>query len=103
MSRHLWLKIRVTADERERIQATAQATGMSASDYIRQRTLTCRLRPREHEREIIRHLARIGANLNQLARWANTNKHQAESLAVLIALERIRRDLSNLRGTPLCT
>lgn len=102
MSRNLWLKMRVNADERARIQSTAEAAGMTTSDFIRHRVLDYRLRSRGHEREVTLHLARLGANLNQLARWANTHKGDAESLEVLICLDRLRRELSDLKETLPC-
>ena len=45
----------------------------------------------EVERERTRELARIGNNLNQIARWANTHKRAVEAVEVighLIAIER---------------
>jgi hypothetical protein len=38
-------------------------------------------------------LARIGSNLNQLARWVNTYKRRAEALEVLMALTAFEREL----------
>ena len=38
----------------------------------------------EVERERTRELARIGANLNQIARWANTFKANAETVEMVI-------------------
>ena len=103
MSRNLWLKMRVSNDERAHIKSTAEAAGMTASDFIRHRVLDYRLRSRGHEREVTRHLARMGASINQLARWANTHKGHAESLEVLICLDRLRRELSELKETLPCT
>ena len=102
MSRDLFLKMRVSADERVHIKSTAKAAGMNASDFIRHRVLDYRLRPRGFEREVNLNLARIGANLNQLARWANTHKNHAEGLEVLICLDRLRRELSNFQETLPC-
>lgn len=48
--------------------------------------LDYRLRQTPLEKERVRQLARIGANLNQLARWANIHKSRAEALDVLTAL-----------------
>jgi hypothetical protein len=45
------------------------------------------------EKERLRQLARIGANLNQLARWANTHKRRAEALDILITLAALEREL----------
>ena len=102
MSRNLWLKMRVSADERAHIQSTAKAAGVTVSDFIRHRVLNYRLRSRGYEREVTLHLARIGANLNQLARWANTHKGDAESLEVLICLDRLRCELADLKETLPC-
>nr|WP_232221541.1 MobC family plasmid mobilization relaxosome protein [Desulfovibrio sp. 6_1_46AFAA] len=65
------------------------------TDFIRQRALDYRLRQTPLEKEHVRQLARIGANLNQLARWVNIHKSRAETidvLAALVSLERVLRD-----------
>ena len=40
-----------------------------------------------------RQIARIGNNLNQLARWANTHKPAAEAIAVIAHLVSVERSL----------
>ena len=50
----------------------------------------------EVERERTRELARIGANLNQIARWANTFKANADALEVIAHLVAIERALDTL-------
>jgi len=57
-----------------------------------------RLRRTPLEKERVRQLARIGANLNQVARWANTYKSQAEALQVLAALFSLERELRRYAG-----
>ena len=47
----------------------------------------------ELERERTRELARIGSNLNQIARWANTRKENAEAVEVVAHLVAIERAL----------
>ena len=47
----------------------------------------------EVERERIRELARIGSNLNQIARWANTHKGNVEAVEVIAHLVAIERAL----------
>ena len=47
---------------------------------------------------LVRELARVGNNLNQLARWANRDKGGVEALAVLARLVEIERELVALRG-----
>ena len=56
-----------------------------------------RERGREVERERTRELARIGNNLNQIARWANEHKSAADAVEVsrhLAAIELALRDLA---------
>lgn len=85
-TRSAWIKLRVTPAEKEAIAAKAAAQDQTVTDFIRQRALDYRLRQTPLEKERVRHLARIGANLNQLARWANIHKGRAEALDVLTAL-----------------
>ena len=61
-----------------------------------------KIRASEAERERTRELARIGANLNQIARWANTHKTAADAVEViahLIAVERVLAALAPV-GSP---
>lgn len=57
------------------------------------RSVWLKLRVTPEEKERIRQLARIGANLNQLARWANTWKSRAEAVEILTALASLERAL----------
>ena len=92
-SRTAWIKLRVAPTEKDAITAKAKAQGQTVTDFIRQRAMDYRLRQTPLEKEHIRQLARIGANLNQLARWANTYKCRAETIRVLAALLSIERAL----------
>ncbi|WP_278593731.1 plasmid mobilization protein [Bilophila wadsworthia] len=83
--------LRVHPEERDLFRFNAGLRGMSMSDYIRQSCLGVRLRKTPEEKRRLRELARIGANLNQLARWANTYKRAAEAVEVLTALAGIER------------
>lgn len=94
-TRTAWIKLRVTPAEKEAIVVKASSQGQTVTDFIRQRALDYRLRHTPLEKERIRQVARIGANLNQLARWANTHKSRAEIvdvLAALVSLEQVLRD-----------
>ena len=103
MNRSLWLKLRVTPEEKTAFEFAAVEAGLSLSDFVRQRLLGAQLRRTAEERETIRHLARIGANLNQLARWVNTHKNHAEALEVILCLEQLRTDLVNSGRNLPCT
>ena len=54
------------------------------------------------ERERTRQVVRIGNNLNQVARWANTHKTAAEAVEVIAHLITIERALAALKpaGNP---
>ena len=99
-TRTAWLKLRVTPAEKESITAKAEAQGQTVTDFIRQRALDYRLRQTPLEKERVRQLARIGANLNQLARWANTHKGRAETVQVLAALLSFERTLKDEDTAP---
>ena len=93
---------RVSEAELAAWQAKAAAAGVSLSELLRQamaRTQTWTAPARAVERERTRQIARIGSNLNQIARWAHT--HVDDDLAVvevLAHLVAIERDLAQLRG-----
>ena len=89
------VKLRVTPAEKEAITAKADAQGQTVTDFIRQRALDYRLRQTPLEKEHIRQLARIGVNLNQLARWVNIHKGRAEVINVLVALVSLERELKD--------
>ncbi|MDL2291299.1 plasmid mobilization relaxosome protein MobC [Desulfovibrio sp. OttesenSCG-928-F20] len=94
------VKLRVTPAEKEAITAKAEAQGQTVTDFIRQRALDYRLRQTPLEKEHVRQLARIGVNLNQLARWVNIHKDRAEAIDVLIALVRLERELRDTAPPP---
>ena len=60
------------------------------------RDVWVKIRTSEAEREHTRKLARIGANLNQIARWANIFKANAEAVEVVAHLVAIERALAAL-------
>ena len=107
-TRTAWIKLRVTPAEKEVIAAKAASQSQTVTDFIRQRALDYRLRQTPLEKERVRQLARIGANLNQLARWANIHKGRAEAIDVLTALVSLERELRDTPpppsiGEPPCT
>ena len=76
--RDVWVKIRAREAERAEWHAKARSAGLTLSDLVRRSV--GRVRPWT--------VARIGANLNQIARWANTFKANVETVAHLVAIER---------------
>ncbi len=86
--------VRMFPEERDILRFNAALHGMRMSEYIRQTCLGIRLRKTPEEKRRLRELARIGANINQLARWANTYKRAAEAVEVLAALADIERRIA---------
>ena len=69
----------------------------SASSKMRSaQSRSCKLGDEQSQRELIRQVARIGNNLNQIARWANTYKGTAEANQVISSLLRIESALLEL-------
>ena len=67
------VKIRASEAERAEWHAKARSAGLTLSELVRRsvgRVRAWTVAHSEVERERTRELARIGANLNQLARWA---------------------------------
>ena len=100
--RSSWIKMRVTPDEKKLIESKASAQGQTVTDFLRQRALDYRLRQSPLEKERIRQLARIGANMNQIARWANMYKKRAEAVEVITRLIILERELHTEENEP-CT
>ncbi len=100
--RSAWIKMRVTPDEKKLIESKASAQGQTVTDFLRQRALDYRLRQSPLEKERIRQLARIGSNMNQIARWANTYKKRAEAVEVITRLILLDRELHEEENEP-CT
>ena len=96
---------RVSAAELADWRAKAAAAGVQLSALVREamaRTRTWTAPAAEVERERTKQVARIGNNLNQIARWVNTHKAAIEAVEVivhLIAIERALRALAPV-GSP---
>ena len=92
--RTVWVKIRASEGERAEWHVKARSAGLTLSDLVRRsvgRVRTWTVAHAEVERGRTRELARLGNNLNQIARWANTHKGAVEAVEVighLIAIER---------------
>ncbi len=87
---------RVTPAERVAWREKAAAAGVSPSELLRRamaQTRTWTAPARAVERERTRQVARIGNNLNQLARWANTHASAVEAVSVIAHLVSFERSL----------
>lgn len=97
----MWVKIRTTPQQRDEWFAKADARGISFSQFARQSMTGAVVRKRRGpcpvDPALLRQLARLGNNLNQLARWANREQRYADRLAILSELVSIERELTALR------
>ena len=91
--------VRLTPDESADWRAKAKSAGVPLSALIRRamaHTRTWTAPAAEVERERTRQVSRIGNNLNQIARWANTHKGAAEAVEIIARLVAIERALRAL-------
>lgn len=94
-----WLKVRMTPSEYAAIQRQAAEEDCTLTELVRSRLQhrrPGRRADRALEREKLRHLARIGTNLNQIARWANTWKKGLDAVNVCWHLSLIEQDIKGL-------
>ena len=88
--------VRVSPAELAAWRAKAATVGVPLSDLLRQamaRTRAWTAPALAIERERTRQVARIGNNLNQLARWANTHASAVEAVTVIARLMSVERSL----------
>ena len=93
MKRTHFIKVRVTDSELAQIKNNASEAKLTVSDLLRKSTLDFTLRKTSVNREKIRHLARIGSNINQIARWVNKYKLRAQAIEVILWLNRLQNEV----------
>lgn len=104
------VRLRLKPAEQADWQAQAEAEDRTLSDLIRKRMGSARptgIEPKRQRRmgrkadpALLAALGRVGNNLNQVAKWANTYKTDAEARQVLAALVSIERILLSYRPMP---
>ncbi|MDJ0790004.1 MAG: plasmid mobilization relaxosome protein MobC [Myxococcota bacterium] len=88
--------IRATDDEKLNWELKAHACGLKTSQlarYLLNKHSTGYASDKRSRQEFNLQVARIGNNLNQIARWANTYKGAAEATQVIASLTRIESAL----------
>ena len=93
------LHLRVSPAEIAAWRAKAAAAGAGLSDLLRRamaRTRTWTAAAAEVERDRTRQIARIGNNLNQIARWANANAEPIDAVELIAHLVYISQTLDKL-------
>jgi predicted DNA-binding protein len=90
------ISLRLTPNEYDQVKKIANELGYSVSEYIRKRILGKRekITPKQDLKIIAYELNRIGNNLNQIAKYVNTNK--AIDRVVAGNLIKIKEELSNV-------
>jgi len=95
--------VRLTAEERDQLNARAKQQNITAADYIRQRLDAeptsrgsaggSRYKQRKNKApaELVAQVARIGNNLNQIARRVNVG--DTDVMSALVSIDRATRDL----------
>ncbi len=92
------MKIRLSTDEREGLSRKAHAAGVTIAELLRDHGDKVAVVNRLDWRLRTYQLGKIGVNLNQLARWANTYKSSTDALQVTIALLRLERAIRDEYG-----
>lgn len=93
--REIQVKTRLTESEYYQLRRTARTAGFSVAAFIRRRCLTddrMVVIDGEMARELYREINHIGNNINQLTRYANTDKR-----ITMDALERVEAWLEEIK------
>lgn len=89
------VEVRVSAAEKADLRGSAREAGLTVSEYVRRRSLGQPVAAwADRETRVL--LRRIGVNLNQLARAANTSGASAPGRQLDEALGELRRVLAGL-------
>jgi len=91
-----WLKIRISEAEKAELDALAHSFNMPTSKFIR--AAVARVKPWSpsdvaHKKAVLFQLAKIGANINQIARALNSNK----DANAMIELAQISEQIEDLK------
>jgi len=93
------LEIRLYPEEKKAIQEKAAKVNSTASELVRESLLRVQVwtaTDKKAHKERTLQIAKIGANLNHIARWCNTHKATAEAVEVIAHLQAISQELENL-------
>ena len=99
MQKNTSIKIRLSKQEKLEWKRKAETAGISIANLVRtamKKTRTWTVSDRTLVQEKTRQISRIGNNLNQIAKWANTYKSTAETDEVVECLKAIKQSLEQL-------
>ena len=98
-----YIKVRLTPKEKLRWQEKAVNSGLSLSNLIRmsvERTNTPTIQNRKDIADLTRQVRRVGINLNQIAKWANTYGSTANAIEIIECLRNIETQLDEISSFP---
>ena len=98
-----YIKVRLSKAEKLWWQEKAVRAGLSLSNLIREamkKTQTWTVQDRGLIAEHTRQIRRIGINLNQIAKWANTYGSTAEAVEIIECLKIIETKLEEISSFP---
>jgi hypothetical protein len=90
------VEMRLSAEEYAALEAKAQAAELTMSALLRDHFGKVRIRDRETERRRVALLNRINANLNMIAKWVNTQKGAADTVAVMAHIVALEAEITRL-------
>ena len=94
---------RVSRDEKEKLYANAEIYGVSPSEYLRAVAVSGNAydpKLGEDRQKLLEGISQIGNNINQIAKWANTNQSVSQETieAVWSELISIHKMISIITG-----
>jgi uncharacterized phage-associated protein len=94
--RVIQVNIRLTREESEKLLTYAEASGLSPSNWLRQKAFTGRfpaIKLSPVNASLYRELHKIGVNLNQATRQLNAGRLSTVYLSILTALMKMQREI----------
>jgi len=93
------LSVRLSTEEWDSLRRQADESGMVLSDFVRVRLRVRAVEKKKKEyREVAIQIARVGNNLNQVAKWVNTYKSAADTADAIRLLADMWGDLKKIKA-----
>jgi len=93
------VEVRFSEKEYNELSVIADKGDTTVSDVVRRsatKVKTITLGAKRAQQESAREIAKIGNNLNQIARWVNTHKSNADAITILTHLREIDKSIKRL-------
>ena len=92
------LGVRLSPGEWAAVKKQADESGMVLSDFVRVRLRVRAVEKKNEYREVAIQIARVGNNLNQVAKWVNTYKSAADTADAIRLLADMWGDLKRIKA-----